>query len=503
MIGIGIGIPGSSLSAGGWSPLSQLMHTWQSPATITCYLWRSYDSTDAAWEMWGPSDNAGHYTCAQFRAYPPSILTIGRLREGIVGTTVLHSAGAVTKTGAWANSANSNIIGGTASRSDTAGDTIACSVTGSTLGLRIVCITNAGYATVAIDGDYTAATGLPVVTQALIDAGKFSAGQIGHRYFSGYASTAARDLWDMHITLAEGLVSATRSITVRVQGTSAGAGGNRVYVAAFVGATGAQVPGDAGTAMFYVRDVTGASTDVVSSMTLAWTCYPSVGATGAQDTGDNHGNETLVSSVWAVDGAPVTPTLDQIISGDEITLTRVITLTHSEVGNIAEKTDVFSCRGDRAWQLQYDWSVTWTVATDIGYAYAGMLTHSWSYLPAGNQFRAAVADTVGVFDLTGDSSQDGRDQSAVLGFLDPSHDTVGAVAVLDPSTSLNAWTYAGTLLAWINDGAADQKAYFTRAGGYDAPTTEHASAAQVMAGSCSWRVFRISDAYARCSAAPT
>lgn len=479
--------------------------TWDQPSSNTVYLWRSFQAAES-YEMWAPSDNAGHYTCARFRAWasaPGSILTIGRLREGMIGTTIGHANGAVTKAGTWTTSANTNAFGGGSSWSSTAGDTIQCSVTGSVLGLRLFRTTNGGYATVAIDGDYTAADKLPAVTQALIDAGKFTAGQLGHRYVSMYANTASPDLSDGHVLLTESANNAAHTITVRAAGSAPSGTGNRAYVAAFVGCTGSQLPGDSGTAMFYVRDLTSAGADEVSSMTLAWSVQPT-GAPSSQFIGDNHANESLTSSAWKVDGVTVTPTANQIISGTEVKLERVVDMTHpGVVGSVATKTDTFSCRADRRYQIQYDWQVVWAQGGQMGPAYCGMLNHfvgtANGAVIGADVFNAGVVGDAAYEDLVDGTNTFGNSEETVIAFFDPAHDTVAAITCPNPTQSLNGWTYSGTGKAQIIETALNAKGYFTRAQG--SGTFEPITVGQTMSGSCAWRVFRAADAYARLVAA--
>ncbi|MGD9643817.1 MAG: hypothetical protein AB7V08_13895 [Elusimicrobiales bacterium] len=421
------------------------------------------------------------------------------MKEGMVGTTIGYASGSVTKTGTWTTSANTNAFGGGSSWSATAGDTIQCSVTGSVLGLRLFRITNGGYATVAIDGDYTAADKLPAVTQALIDAGKFTAGQLGHRYVSMYANATSPDLSDSHVLLTETATNAAHTITVRAAGSAPTGTGNRAYVAAFVGCTGSQVPGDAGTAMFYVRDLTSAGADEVSSMTLAWSVQPT-GAPSSVFVGDNHGNETLTSGVFKVDGVTVTPTADQIISGTEVTLDRVVDMTHpGVVGSIATKTDTFSCRANRPYQVRYDWEVVWAQGGVMGPAYCGMLNHfvgtANGAVIGADVFNAGVVGAAAYDDLIDAANTFGNAEETVIGFFDPSHDTVASTTCPDPAQSLNGWTYSGTGKAQIIETTTNAKGYFTRAQG--GSTFEPISVSQVMSGSCGWRVFRLANAYSR------
>lgn len=478
----------------GGGGIYSLLGYWQRPADTTAYLWRSYDTGTEIYEMWARTDDAGHFCCARFQEWTGSILTIGRLREGMIGTTVHHSNGAVVKTGTWANSGNAGTFGGSSSQSSTTGDTIACTVSGSVLGIRTIRTTNGGYATVAIDGDYTAADNLPAVTQDLIDAGKFQQAQLGHRYISTYATSPGPDC---HILLTENAAPGSHTITVRATGTAAGGSGNRAYVAAFVGCTGSQNPGDSGTAMFYVRDVVNINNAAVSSMTLAMEFAPT--GESKEDIVDNHGNETLVSAVWAVDGATVTPTTDQILSGEEITLTRVVDMTHSVTGTVATKNDVFSCRADRAYPIQYDWEIEWAVSGGLGFAYVGMLNH---YTETSNgirpdDFHAAVVGDAAFADFAYAAATIGESEETVMAFLDPAHDTVASVTVPDPAQSLAGWAYAGSRKAWFSDGATNSKLYFTRALGASGPTIEPITAGQITSGSCAWRTFRLRDAYDR------
>lgn len=487
----------STSSGGGGPTVYGLLGYWQRPSDTTAYLWRSYDTSVVTHEMWARTDDAGHFGCVRFRTWTGSIMTIGRLREGMIGTTVHHSAGSVVKTGTWTTSSNASSFGGSSAWSATAGDTMAQVAPGPVLGIRLTRTTNGGYATVAIDGDYTAATNLPAVTQSLIDAGKFTQDQLGHRYYSAYAASPGLDC---HLLLTEGASEGNHTITVRAAGTAPAGSGNRAYCACFVGCTGEQQPGDSGTAMFYVRDVTGFFDATVSSMTQALEFAPTGQA--KQEFVDNHGRETLDSYEWAVDGEPVTLTDNQIVSGTEITLARVVTLTHTVTGPVAEKTDLFSCRADRAITVQYAGASEWLVSGDLGFAYCGMLDHNVGTANGirPNDFRAAVVGNAGFFDLAYDNGKKGQQRETMMAFCDPSHDTVAVVTVFDPEESLAGWEYAGPQYAFLHDRTESPKLYFARALG-DAPaSTEPITAGQITQGSCGWRVFRLPNAYERLKA---
>jgi hypothetical protein len=106
------------------------------------------------------------YACYRFLAQTATgVRHLMAIYDGVPTLTKWHSDGSVTKTGSWADSTVTDIPnGGTVARSNTAGDTIAASVSGHTLFLRSYLNNgNGGFGLVAIDGDYTAANRLPAV----------------------------------------------------------------------------------------------------------------------------------------------------------------------------------------------------------------------------------------------------------------------------------------------------------------------------------------------------
>ena len=137
------------------------------------YLWRNFATVGARaneYEVCVPfANDAGtlRYAVYGFREYTGGVLHIGRIKEGLVVRNTWHNAGGVVKTGAWSTTTHGAIAGpGTAAFSNTAGDTIATTVSGHTLLVRAYTNVNGGFGVVGIDGDYTAAHRLPIVTAA-------------------------------------------------------------------------------------------------------------------------------------------------------------------------------------------------------------------------------------------------------------------------------------------------------------------------------------------------
>jgi hypothetical protein len=143
------------------------------PRLADVYLWRNFATVgDRAneHEVCVPfANDAGtlRYAVYSFREYVGGVLHLGRIKEGLVVSNTWHDAGGVTKTGTWSTTSHGAIPGpGTAAFSNSAGDTIAATMSGHTLVLRAYTNTNGGFGLAAIDGDYTAAHRLPIVVAA-------------------------------------------------------------------------------------------------------------------------------------------------------------------------------------------------------------------------------------------------------------------------------------------------------------------------------------------------
>lgn len=143
------------------------------PRLADVYLWRNFATVGARaneYEVCVPFANdtgTRRYAVYGFREYTGGVLHLGRIKEGLVVRNTWHDAGEVVKTGTWTTTTHGAIAGpGTAAFSNTAGDTIAATVTGHTLLVRAYTNVNGGFGVVGIDGDLTAAHRLPSVTAA-------------------------------------------------------------------------------------------------------------------------------------------------------------------------------------------------------------------------------------------------------------------------------------------------------------------------------------------------
>lgn len=485
----------SALIEGGGGPrvldratLLAVESAWSS----TCYLWRTFATTgykDDEHVIAVPFGNQRRFALFGFRDYATlGVISYGRMGEGIAARFRLHSDGAVTKTGTFSTAGSATESkGASATQSTTAGDTIATSISGTGLGLICPRAGNGGFVTVAIDGDYTAATLLPVVGDTEISAGYFTESERGHRYIECYDSNTD---WDRHVALVEGLPNTSHNITVKVQGTKrAASSAVRGYVGGFVAWDGTEVPGVSSAFLFTTTDVSNFSSTGHSALTLASTYNPD-GFSNFQLIGENHGSEAQTSGVFAVDGTPVTPTSDQYLSGTEITFSAVNTLTHPSISptKAADKTVVYTARADQVLQLTAEVEVTWRNAGSLRETYWGMMRHLFT---VGYQaFNRMMVGSTSFTKAPSDSTATvGATQDDVLALYDTRHDVVALVHVPDPAETLAGCANSAPLNAnFVHTANSNDKGYFTRS---TTTNAEAVSVDEVHTGTVGWRVRRI------------
>lgn len=398
------------------------------------------------------------YSCSIFSkvgvAIPAAYL--GRFADAVPAVWRPITDANVTKVGTWiANVADAGAFGGFYTRSLTAGDTIASDggankLVGHTLFASIFNISNAGFALVAIDGDYTAANMLPTVTQTEVTAGYFSSGDIGKRYLDTYLAVTDTDC---QVCLAEGLTDTAHTITIKVQGTKRAASGDvRVYVTGFGAASALTKPTDANARLSYVRYV-GDPRGGISSIA----CVPSytpTGFTNYQFMGEAHGNDALVSEAWTADGVAGgstngMPAAGAYLSGQEIRLERVFTFNHPNAAACATRRHVCWVKvGDPF--LHSENQVRWATAGSLSQFYTGMLPVG-QLNPAGsptfkqtNFDRIRVGDTLNLLPtLNTDALSPNIARADHFAVCSTSHDLVVVVATPRSDLATANWAYGG------------------------------------------------------------
>lgn len=291
------------------------------------------------------------------------IHNMGRMCLGLIGTNVFANAGGVVTVGTWTQSAVDTAPGGNYFYSTIAGDSKTFSVTGHTLVVRTMLNVNLGYAVIAIDGDYTAATKLPTFSQADADAGLCRAIDVGRRYINGYASGTAADY---HITLAEGLSDAPHTVTFEATGTKpVASSATRAAIGAVVGcsATDASATPVAGSKVIVrIEDVQ--HFYFGGSSAMCWVPeFEKTVATGTYEfLSEMHGGSTLVSATITADGVDQSGlAVDTYIGAVALKLRYVSTVASTDATGtpIAQKTvdHIFSSYQDLPSTISILWNI--------------------------------------------------------------------------------------------------------------------------------------------------
>lgn len=468
-----------------------------------CYLWRHFSTGGLTSQHVGEyviavpyGDN--RYGCYIFTqsASGATAAFLARVADAVPMVNRAVGDAAVTRTGSWVTIADAGAYGGFYTRSLTAGDTIATTLTGHALFVRGVNISNAGFATVAIDGDYTAANRLPAVTQTEVDAGWFASGDLGKRYLDTYLASTDTD---SVVCLAEGLTDTAHAITLRVQGSKRSASTDtRLYVTAFGAASALTKPTDASATFGFVRYV-GDPRVGISSMAATMSFDPN--AANAQFLGEGHGNDALVSESWYADGAAAAPAAGAFASGLEIRLERVFTLNHPSAAACATRRHVVIARAGDPAQLRSVNQVRWAAAGTINAFYLGMLPLSQlnpagtpAYVQSGFD-RLRLRDAVFALPALNDNgvspSAARADYAAVFS---TAHDTVVVCWLPRVDLAADGWSLGGGAFFQDRSDGMD-KLYLRRLSN----VLESVSPGTVHAWESDYRILRVPRAAARLS----
>ena len=330
-------------------------------------------------EIYLPTAKAGIYLGAFFgkriKAHTAETLTdMGLFRAG------LHTwHGSLTKFGSWTTSPTGVATGAFqatgASYSQTAGDTITGTITGTAAALRYFLTSNGGYSVVAIDGDFTRANKLPAFTEADYAAGRCRLADIGKRYYSSYSSAPTSEI----LCLAADLSPGSHTLTVEVTGTKpAASSGTRAWVEGFAGCNGEAL----GSANVYPVPVQWIYHDL-----LGWAAFGCVGqwapsgSTDYQFLGDIHGDNTqskevTTSLAWFVDATDQTDlAAGTWASGQIIRCDHASTLAHKSNTAVAvgTRTRRWSLAPSRKHPIMCDHSIAWSAAGAVNIEYPVML----------------------------------------------------------------------------------------------------------------------------------
>lgn len=305
---------------------------------------------------------------------------LGRFCLGLIGTFKHHSAGTgVTKTGAWTLSGGDTHPAGSSTQSSTAGDTISLAVTGHTLVLRNYRTTNGGYAVVSIDGSWTAANRLPLLTADDIAAGIGRPGDVGKAWINCYANNVAADF---HTVLADGLSDGAHTVIIEATGTKpAAASTARVYVGGIVGCSAA----DVGQALVTNSRVMATVEKVFDLAHYGSSAFVPVFEIEKSSPGtyefsaEIHGLETQEALVITVDGVDQSALAAGAYAGGSfVAYDRISTVASSDLPGtpVARRRVRHTFTGYSEVPCTVAWSQAWLVAKRVRSSY-------WAMLPIG------------------------------------------------------------------------------------------------------------------------
>lgn len=273
---------------------------------------------------------------------------------------------AATFTGTWSNSTNAEAYGGTYRQSSTAGD-YAEWVTpeGTTeIGFRGCLVENSGFAKVLVDGDAEKANclrtakefvdlGLLGSTALVVNGGTLNPTD---RLINQYSVNTYYDYGDM---IAQGLEPGAHTVRFIVTGyKQSAATGTRLWISGL-----AYNDGDiavAETSFFSASRIQDFRSGSVSEF-----AYQVTISTTTEWVGNGHGNETISSVVFTLDGETITPALNTPVSGASVTVAKNSVLRHSQsVPDIANAVCNYQFSSDFKVSHSQSWLVTCSISAD-------------------------------------------------------------------------------------------------------------------------------------------
>lgn len=479
-IAVSIGEDQVSFEGGLFNPVSPDLKPAASGLT---WLWKNGATTTAnagSWWVYVPVTKEGDYAVFGFGTWgiAGAIPHLGRFNYGKIGSCKAHGAASVTKTGTWTTSSLDYAAGGSAAWSSTAGNRISAVVTGHTLVIRSVALTNGGYGVVSIDGDWTAATRLPAFTQADADAGLCRSTDVGKRYIQ----TGANGLTfpDYHIPLAEGLADTAHTIVVEATGTKPSyTSAARCYVAEFVGCSAADVGQSLAVGTRCIAHIERIN-DYLGTGASAMLYTPEIEKALATETyeflGEIHAASTLVGSIVvdvdAVDRSGAAA--GSYYSGNTVLIRVVNTLASTDATGtpVAKKSQTLTFSRFLAAPLVAKEKVDWLVDKRVRAGYTAHLSLGSQRPQAGsqalentrwNQIKIGSWDSVPSDLAAQDAAQHGNVRSLLAVASSTLHTRKAWVAHLDGGAGLDYFSHSGPDNVFVIDRPdGSDKIYFTR-----------------------------------------
>ncbi len=303
-------------------------------------------------------------------------------------------------------------------------------------------------------------------------ASYFGIANLGNRYISSYDPvTQYGDEWFL---VAEGLTAGDHTIRITPLGTAYGGGGStaqRAYITGIAGAAASTAIGTANVDFGPLREITaykvaGSQSAFVSAVEYAPTADPN----NYIFTGEIHGAETELTSVFKVDGVLVDPPLGTYTAGTLIELARTGYYTHTATGSTQVATDVaqYTARAGQYEQLVAKHKITWKNAGRARAAYHGMLPvavreHKSAVLRQQVFTRALVGDTL-LDDITlNNDTQRANHAAQSTEFFSTDHDFRARMFMPDVAKNVNNWRQSTVDFAWMQDRSDGvDKTYFSR-----------------------------------------
>lgn len=397
---------------------------------------------------------------------------LGRQFIGVVGTWRNHLASGVVKSGAgWATSTLNYASDGTVTRSADAGNTYTDTVTGHTIIMRSLQMTDAGFGVVSIDGDWTAANRLPIFTQEDYDAGLCRLSDIGKRYIAQGASVVVSDY---HIPIAEGLTDGPHTVVIEVCGTKRSAQtSTRIYVGGLIGCSSADIgqPLGATRVIGKLRDVQDLRTSSASALIYTPEVEKALAAGTFEFLGEVHAAETLVAERMMMDGVAVTLAAGEYKPGTTLVIDRVSTIASTDATTtpVCEKRSRMTFSALGVCPLVVHQSQKWLVDKIVRNEFPLMLVAGQRALPSSTeQPNFNQCNLGGVWqsvpsDFTGDAAAQRGNVPAQYAILSSNqHDVVAYATMLDGGQAVNYWADSVPDLVYLHDRSEDKldKVYF-------------------------------------------
>jgi hypothetical protein len=402
-----------------------------------------------------------------------TLTTLGDDQVRACAVAYLHSDSAISPvyggTG-WGSVADAEMFGGSYKYSSDTGATATWTTPAGTTrtGMLYYRTTNGGICKVSIDGDATRANLLPTAQERVTAGFLASTALVANggtlnptdRVLDQYRYTSTA-LKNAPVLFADDLAAGAHVIVLTVTGykhTHVGAVGTRLYADALL--AGSTTTGVGGVNVF-LPIVASFSGDTGSAKELAIQFVPPEQVSAVDFLGNIHDYEYQDSIVYTVDGATVTPTDGQILTGQVVGAMLASHLRHPDTGVTDVALIAKQYEAQPATGLRVQQTIIWQHGGETRRAYVAMY-------PLGTTFnRGSEVGATLDFDLDPNSGGFVVAGARQVAYLWQATGLFGAALyVPDPVVTVNNWTYSSPTIAGlaIEDRAAGttNKAYLTR-----------------------------------------